>query len=860
MDRTLLNNATTTDDSPTPGYMLTEIARATVANYTANTQIQEFLVSRLKKDNHNVKYKCLSIIKHVCRTGRPEFKREMARNIDAVKECLQYRGPPDPLRGDEIYKRVREIAKETLDAIFDSQMPVTTSAVATSNRIQGMGGGDAGPARSTGNGSNGTGSSFFAKLGFSGDNDQEPAYSGHPGATGDFGRPGTGSSGSQDGNSGYYVSPYRTPQAGATTSSSGMVGFGNTDVSNTGSIDNRSLTAKAAYYSAQALSSLAGSSDSSAPIENRSLAAKAAYYSAQSIASVASIANAVVSASGGADKPTDFGYATNRGPNAYNSNTYMPQSGNAVNGFSSNSAIGGAWGNTNSGPQNISQEPGAGLPGSIVPEIPKHSSGIGRAGGAAADGEYERAMIEGLCEPAGLKVVPPEDKLETFLIAAQTLSPDLVGPCLVDLLNSESWQTRTKALIVITSLAKAKGCFAHNMWWVGCADELKAMASDTKSSVRIQAAKCLRALKIADSVASSENVTAGVESVSSPATTSTFSLLDDTDYPNQQPQLQQQPPQQQQSFQQHPVNDMSDMFAGMSVAGTSVSGTSASTVSVPSLLDSFSVTTPSQPIATSGFDFLGSGPVASVSQYPVASPVSYSAPPPVPTNTLSAFDFLDSEPNVVVAPLPPVPVPPGPTPASGFDDLFGSMTVNVTSPLTSNPPTTQQPIQQYQQQSFQQQQFSRQHSSAQSYASDFAGLDASPLGQAMYSAYGNHPRPMANNPGLGYPGGSPASLNLSQPYPQMSAQPRGIPPQPGMYVQQMHIPPAPITSPGGPFGNSMTSVTANRKVIPDAPTGQQGSSGFSFISGGGSQPSGSKGSGDAFSFIQDEVKASTSKR
>ena len=99
MDKSLLNEATSSDDSPTPGYMLTDIARTTVANYTACSQLQEFLVQRLTKTNHNIKFKCLVIIKHVCRSGRPEFKREMGRNVEPIKECLQFRGPPDPLRG-----------------------------------------------------------------------------------------------------------------------------------------------------------------------------------------------------------------------------------------------------------------------------------------------------------------------------------------------------------------------------------------------------------------------------------------------------------------------------------------------------------------------------------------------------------------------------------------------------------------------------------------------------------------------------------------------------------------------------------------------------------------------------------------
>ena len=39
------------------------------------------------------------------------------------------------------------MAKETVDAIFDSQMPVATSAVAAHGRIQGIGGGSAPPQR-----------------------------------------------------------------------------------------------------------------------------------------------------------------------------------------------------------------------------------------------------------------------------------------------------------------------------------------------------------------------------------------------------------------------------------------------------------------------------------------------------------------------------------------------------------------------------------------------------------------------------------------------------------------------------------------------------------------------------------------
>ena len=70
----------------------------------------------------------------MCRTGRPEFKREMQRKVDSIKECLrklwkyimfgecfldfksaEFKGTPDPLRGDEPNRRVREAAKVGID-------------------------------------------------------------------------------------------------------------------------------------------------------------------------------------------------------------------------------------------------------------------------------------------------------------------------------------------------------------------------------------------------------------------------------------------------------------------------------------------------------------------------------------------------------------------------------------------------------------------------------------------------------------------------------------------------------------------------------------------------------------------------
>jgi hypothetical protein len=55
----------------------------------------------------------------------PTTHRSNNNNNDtqAVRDCLQYRGPPDPLKGEAPYQMVREAAKETLEAIYETVAP-----------------------------------------------------------------------------------------------------------------------------------------------------------------------------------------------------------------------------------------------------------------------------------------------------------------------------------------------------------------------------------------------------------------------------------------------------------------------------------------------------------------------------------------------------------------------------------------------------------------------------------------------------------------------------------------------------------------------------------------------------------------
>ena len=124
MDRQLLARATENSDAPTPGYMYLDIAKNAASNPVICSDIAKYLTRRLaSKNNHNIKYKCLKIISKTCTSPylRGQFKRCLSQDpnaMTAIKEALQFRGPPDPVRGDEPYERVRTAAKEALDAVY----------------------------------------------------------------------------------------------------------------------------------------------------------------------------------------------------------------------------------------------------------------------------------------------------------------------------------------------------------------------------------------------------------------------------------------------------------------------------------------------------------------------------------------------------------------------------------------------------------------------------------------------------------------------------------------------------------------------------------------------------------------------
>lgn len=391
---------------------------------------------------------------------------------------------------------------------------------------------------------------------------------------------------------------------------------------------------------------------------------------------------------------SDYNYATNRGANAYGGNdpAYNPRS--TMNAFGSSSSADWQRGGVTNTPYGGTGAPSSAFGGSSVA-----APVVGRAGGAASDGAYEKGLIDSLCEPGGLKAVPPENKLQEFLATATTLDADVVGNCLVDTLNSDQWQARVKALLVVASLIKAANNQAHADWWVANVNEVRALLNDSNSKVRLQAVKVVRALDgDAGSVDDTSVRSLSPKNTSYPTIASagsngqtTGSLLDDLDEPaplslnpvtapapaaqgvnlfgdvtfTTHHQQQPQPQPQYAAAVSSPLanNANSALFDGMSLGG----GAPVAAPAAPYHLSSPAAYQPNAS-ALSSMTVTPSMTPTTMGRPPNATNASAPAPPAPPAID-SAFDFLDSMSNGAAPPAPSVPVAPAPSIFDSFDNV-----------------------------------------------------------------------------------------------------------------------------------------------------------------------------------------------
>ena len=447
MDRGLLARATSADDGPTPGYLYGEIAKMTRASFDVCAKVEEYLAKRCANKNANVKLKALVVIRHVAEKGAPQFKQQMVRRLPVIKDCQQFSGPPDPLRGDEPYRRVRMAAKDAIEALTsdDYDQPVAQS-------MQGFsGGGDAYESYPPQRGRmEGFGNSIP---------DQEPTT--------------------------YMAKAQRMASQMAEKAASRLQ---KSDSGYRGGDQRRS----AEFSSHRSMPGVGNPRFGDARHAPPSWTERVQEGARQAASHVEKMRFGTSSTE---SFDPSYTYASNRGANAYGGDRFQaPASSNTQDwGDRRRGNVGGGWGNTNT-----PQPP----PRQSAPSYEAHttstSSSAGRAGGAATDGAYERHLVQDLCGAGGTRAAPPPDKLRAFVENAATLDADAVGPALLEELDdAKPWQSRAKACAVVEALCRADGCEHHLGYFSEVADDLQGLESASNLALRKQARRMLSALGVA---------------------------------------------------------------------------------------------------------------------------------------------------------------------------------------------------------------------------------------------------------------------------------------------------------------------------------------------------------------------------
>lgn len=449
-DRNALARATEQSSSPTPGYLYNDIAKQAATSPSISSEILSYLVRRLAKNNPHVKYKTLKTISMVCQNAnsRGVFKRTVMQDMEAIKEikdCLNYRGKPDAVHGDELFERVRSQAKETLDVVYGDE-PSSSSTMGFSAVGQGGGGYSA-----TGYGAGGGG------------------YS-NSGASSSF--------------------------AGNAPGTRKMEGIGNPmfkdprlETGNTKSLGDMTIgdVAAAAVEGfkgivkdplARNIPGLGGGGGSSSvshrPGSMGGYGGPANTWNSHAPPGQAQLAS---STNG------QWTMASNRGPNAISSESYRTGANNVP------SAVGGSWGNTSQTSASFQTH---------TPVV--HISG--HPGEANTSGTFEKNLIMELCPPGGMRPEPPADKLANFCQSLPDLNSDLVCPALLDMLeDGQPWIIRAKVLCVMEKcvqvgeeMAKTRGNNVYADFFHMCREEIVPLANHTRAAVREPAKRVCRML------------------------------------------------------------------------------------------------------------------------------------------------------------------------------------------------------------------------------------------------------------------------------------------------------------------------------------------------------------------------------
>lgn len=305
--------------------------------------------------------------------------------IAVIKEHMNFRGPPDPLRGDEIYSRVRTICKECLDALYREPEPVNNNS---------------GSSMGINNNGNGNGNTFG---GISSESYRQGSYNSH-----------------------------------ASSGGNRMQGFGShPDPRTQGGSGNPELSVKSMKNFASNLGEAVVGMIKDPLAKNAGAAPQNNHigsYRPNSYSNSSSSSYGNTGASTSWNNPpgrTELAAATagqwtmasNRGSNAVRPPPTMGGWGSSANNTSAPTM------NTNGLHSEKIQQPHVSTQSSVQ-----------------SDGSYERSIIADLCPASGLYAVPDDGKLANFRGIVSGLNVDFVSPPLLDLLESDLWQVKVRAI------------------------------------------------------------------------------------------------------------------------------------------------------------------------------------------------------------------------------------------------------------------------------------------------------------------------------------------------------------------------------------------------------------------------------
>ncbi|KAK9834958.1 hypothetical protein WJX84_004674 [Apatococcus fuscideae] len=136
--RRKLDEATSATDDVTPVYLLEEIWQTIQGSGPDISHAYvEGAHKRLSNKSPVVKQKTLRVIKYVCSKGSSDFKRAIAKHATAIRELTHYKGELDPFKGDAPNQKVREYAKDALDAVFSAIDNSYSASASSSSQLQG---------------------------------------------------------------------------------------------------------------------------------------------------------------------------------------------------------------------------------------------------------------------------------------------------------------------------------------------------------------------------------------------------------------------------------------------------------------------------------------------------------------------------------------------------------------------------------------------------------------------------------------------------------------------------------------------------------------------------------------------------